>query len=88
MDTENNHAAMRESFSLVQNILLIDYTGILPAHLRENMVEKLWESMRFNFLIWFLIEPLVIRLSRMYLLERVMTKTRIVGRKLQNVETS
>ena len=47
-DTENNHAAMRESFSLVQNILLIDYTDILPAHLRENMVEKLWESMRFS----------------------------------------
>ena len=88
MDTENNHAAMRESFSLVQNILLIDCTDILPAHLRENMVEKLWESMQFSFLIWFLIEPLVIRLSRMYLLERVMTKTRIVGRKLQNVETS
>ena len=33
MDTENDHAAMRESFSLVQNILLIDYTDILPAHL-------------------------------------------------------
>ena len=48
MDTENNHAAMRESFSLVQNILLIDCTDILPAHLRENMVEKLWESMQFT----------------------------------------
>ena len=88
MATDDDHATMRESLSSVQNILFIEYTDVFPAHLQENMVEKLWESMQFSFLIWFLIEPLVIRLGRMYLLEKVMTKTRIVGRKLQNVETS
>ena len=33
IDTENNNVAMRESFPLVQNILLIDCTDILHAHL-------------------------------------------------------
>ena len=46
------------------------------------MVEKMRESMQFVFFI----EPLVIRLGRMYLLEKVMTTTIIVG--LQIVETS
>ena len=32
METDDDSATMRESFSLVQNMLLIDYTDILPAH--------------------------------------------------------
>ena len=40
METEDNDVTMRESFSLVQNILFIDNTDILPAHLQENIVEK------------------------------------------------
>ena len=33
METDEDHATMRESFSLVQNILFIKYTNIFPAHL-------------------------------------------------------
>ena len=32
METDDDHATMRESFSLVQNILFIDYTDVLPAY--------------------------------------------------------
>ena len=32
METDDDHATMRESFSLVQNILFIDYFDVLPAH--------------------------------------------------------
>ena len=32
METDDDHATMRESFSLVHNILFIDYIDILPAH--------------------------------------------------------
>ena len=32
MKTDDDDTAMRESFSLVQNILFIDYTDVLPAH--------------------------------------------------------
>ena len=33
METDDDHATMRESFSLlVQNILFIGYTNVLPAH--------------------------------------------------------
>ena len=32
METDDNHATMRESFSLVQNILFIDYTDVVPAY--------------------------------------------------------
>ena len=50
METEDNDVTMRESFSLVQNILfIIDNTDILPAHLQENIVEKQWETW-FGFL--------------------------------------
>ena len=53
METDDNHATMRESFSLVQNILFIEYTDIYPAHVWENMVEKLWkgDALLFGFLI-------------------------------------
>ena len=47
-DDDLDHATMRESFSLVQNIHFIDNTGILPALQYENMVEKLWETMQFG----------------------------------------
>ena len=40
---------MRESFSLVQNILFIEYIDVVPAHVQENMVEKLWKA----DVIWF-----------------------------------
>ena len=32
METDDDHATMRESFSLVQNIFFIGYTNVLPAH--------------------------------------------------------
>ena len=32
MKTDDDHATMRESFSLVQNILFIGYTNALPAN--------------------------------------------------------
>ena len=33
METDEDHATMRESFSLVQNILHIEYTDLFPAHI-------------------------------------------------------
>ena len=44
METDDAHATMRESFSLVQKI---EYTDVFPAHLQENMVEKMWKAMQF-----------------------------------------
>ena len=38
METDNDHAIMRESFLLVQNTLFIEYTDEIPTHLYENMV--------------------------------------------------
>ena len=49
METDEDHATMRESFSLVQNILFIEYTDAFPAHVKENMVEKVWRSDAFMF---------------------------------------
>ena len=40
METDKDHATMRESFSLVQNMLFIENTDVFPAHV-ENMIEKL-----------------------------------------------
>ena len=48
METDDNHATMRESFSLVQKILFLEYTDIFSAHLYENMVEKLWKAFQFG----------------------------------------
>ena len=55
METDDAHATMRESSSLVQKILFIEYTDIFSAHLYENMVEKLWKAFQFGlvFLIAF-----------------------------------
>ena len=52
METDEDHATMRESFSLVQNILFIEYTDTYPAHEKENMVEKLWKAMQFGLFFW------------------------------------
>ena len=41
METDEDHANMRESFSLVQNINFFEYTDEVPAYVWENMVEKL-----------------------------------------------
>ena len=49
METDYDHAIMRESFLLVQNILHIECTDIFPAHVEKNMVEKLWKDDE----IWF-----------------------------------
>ena len=49
METDDDDATIRERFSLVQSILFIDFTDILPAHFQEKMVEKL----RGNYAIWF-----------------------------------
>ena len=53
METDEDHATMRESFSLVQNILFIEFIDVVPAHVKENMVEKLWkaDAIWFGFLI-------------------------------------
>ena len=32
MKTDDDHVTMRESFALVQYILFIGYTNVLPAH--------------------------------------------------------
>ena len=32
METDEDHTTMRESFSLVQNILFIKYIDVFPAH--------------------------------------------------------
>ena len=48
METDDDHATKRESFSLVQKVFFIGYTNVLPAHQQENMVEKLWEAMQFG----------------------------------------
>ena len=32
METDEDNATMWESFSLVQNILFIEYTDVIPAH--------------------------------------------------------
>ena len=32
METDEDHVTMRESFSLVQNIVFIEYTNVYPAH--------------------------------------------------------
>ena len=53
MEADCDHATTRESFSLVQNILFIEYADAFPAHLQENMVEKLWKAMQFVFLIMY-----------------------------------
>ena len=49
METDDDDATIRESFSLVQSILFIEFTDILPAHFQEKMVEMLWG----NYAIWF-----------------------------------
>ena len=48
METDDDHATMRESFLLVQNILFIGFTNIHPAHQQEIRVEKLWKAMQFG----------------------------------------
>ena len=42
METDYDHAIMRESFPLVQNILVIDFTDVYPAHQQE--VSVYWTS--------------------------------------------
>ena len=44
---------MRESFSMVQNILFVCYIKVLPAHQWENILEKLWETMQFFLIVDF-----------------------------------
>ena len=53
METDEDHATMRKGFSLVQNILFIEYTDVFPAHVWENVVEELWKAdgIWFGFLI-------------------------------------
>ena len=50
METDDNHATMRENFSLVQNMFFIGYTEVLPAHFQEIMVENLCVGI---LAIWF-----------------------------------
>ena len=39
IETDDGHATMRDRSSLIQNILFIEYTDILPAHSR-----KIWRG--------------------------------------------
>ena len=48
METDDDDATIRERFSLVQSILFIDFTDILPAHFQEEMVESCGETMQFG----------------------------------------
>ena len=48
METDDDDATIRERFSLVQSILFIDFTDILPAHFQEKMVESCGETMQFG----------------------------------------
>ena len=50
METDDDHATMRENFSLVQNMFFIGYTEVLPAHFQEIMVENLCVGI---LAIWF-----------------------------------
>ena len=36
METDDNHATMRESFCLVQNAFFIDYFHMFPSHSRKT----------------------------------------------------
>ena len=51
METGDDSATMRESLTMVQNILFIDYNDILRAHEWENMAENLPETMQFGLVI-------------------------------------
>ena len=51
METDEDRANVRESFLLVQNILLMEYTDVFPVHVKETMVEKTVGN-RCN-LVWF-----------------------------------
>ena len=44
METDEDHTAMRGSFLLVRSIPFIEYTNVFPAHVQEDMVEKLWKA--------------------------------------------
>ena len=48
METDDDDATIRERLSLVQSILFIDFTDILPAHFQEKMVESCGETMQFG----------------------------------------
>ena len=67
METDEDRATMRESFSLVQNILFIEYTDVFPAHVHENMVEKLWkpDAIWFVFFDSVLWRELVVSLAKL-----------------------
>ena len=43
METDEDHATVRESFSLVQNLLFTDTLTYFLLMCRKNMVEKLWK---------------------------------------------
>ena len=48
METDDDDATTRERFALVQSILFIDFTDILPAYFQEKMVESCGETMQFG----------------------------------------
>ena len=48
METDDDDATIRERFSLVQSILFIDFTDILPANFQEKMVESCGETMQLG----------------------------------------
>ena len=51
METDRDHATMRESFSLVQNILFIDYSVVLPAHIVDRLLREFRVSLSERGLI-------------------------------------
>ena len=53
METDDDCATMRESFSLVLNILFVEYTDIYFLLICKNMVEKQWKAVvQFGLVLW------------------------------------
>ena len=54
METDDNQATLRESFSLVQNILFIGYTKVVLAHYQENRYGNVHYQKFIGYWIFFI----------------------------------
>ena len=52
METDEYRATMRESLLLVLNMIFIENADVFPAHVLENMVEKLLKADGIWFGFW------------------------------------
>ena len=69
MDTDDDYATTRESFSLVQNTLFIYYSDVLPAHSRTKYGWKAVDNYTICFFYKVLWTEHGVSLYRMYLLK-------------------